>query len=116
MFYFGQPPLLFLNQIIHTAPTAIGFEVNKLIWTGSAKFVPNQNDIQAIHWEYVNQRNNQVWGLAAFSSQAMEIFLCQNTFLIFQSTVVTVFLLNLPTGKFFSSCSFSALTRASFAI
>lgn len=46
LFYFGQPPILFLNPIIHTALTATGFEVNKLIRTGSAKFVVYQNDIQ----------------------------------------------------------------------
>lgn len=46
MFHFGQPPILFLNSVVHRAPTATGFEVHKLIKTRSAKFVLDQNDPQ----------------------------------------------------------------------
>lgn len=46
MFCFGYPLVLSLNPVIHTVPTATGFEVNKLLRRRSAKMVPDQNDMQ----------------------------------------------------------------------
>lgn len=109
MFHFGQPPIWFLSPVVHTAPTAPGFEVRKLTKTRSAKFVLDRNDPRRHTWEYVKQRSNKVWGAAAFWSQAMKIF-------IFQSTVVTIFSLKFPTGKFFFLAAASlSRTWASFA-
>jgi len=91
-FYFGQPPIFFLNPVLCPAPAAPGFEIS-LQGQHLSQLRMTQSNTQ----DYMNQ----IWGSDSFWSQAVETCLHQITFLIFQPNVFTVFALSLATGKFF---------------